>query len=162
MHLVAYGLCYGLEVLPFRFFNVFGPGQRADHQYAAVVPRFIDAALKGESPIVYGDGSQSRDFTFVGDVAGLISRAIVEGISFRYPVNLAFGGRCSLLQLLNLLSKELGKPLSPVFEPSRKGEVAHSQADSRRLHQVFGAVESTPFVDGLRDTIDWHRSRKAR
>ena len=157
-YIVAYGLCYGLEVLPFRFFNVFGPGQRANHQYAAVIPRFVDAALKGEQPVVYGDGTQSRDFTYVGDVAGLITRAIVDGISFRYPVNLAFGGRYSLLQVLEVLSAEMGVSLEPKFEQPRKGEVMHSQADTHRLRTVFGRIEPTPFVDGLRATINWFKS----
>jgi UDP-glucose 4-epimerase len=155
----AYGLCYEIDVLPFRFFNVFGPGQRADHQYAAVLPLFIDAALNGRSPVVHGDGSQSRDFTYVGDVANILGRALLENIHTTEPVNLAFGGRYTLLEVLSLLATEIGESLVPEFVEPRPGDVAHSQADSTRLRELFAGTEPTPFLVGLQTTLEWFRSR---
>lgn len=152
---VAYAHCFGLEVLPLRFFNVFGPLQPAGHAYAAVVPAFIDAALAGRAVPVHGDGSQSRDFTFVGSVANLLVRAVDERISSPTPVNLAFGGRTSLLELLALIEASLGRPVVVEHHPVRAGDVAHSQADCTRLRELFGEPEPVPLADGLRATVEW-------
>jgi len=157
---VAYAHCYGLEVLPLRFFNVFGPLQPAGHAYAAVVPAFVDAALAGRPVPVHGDGSQTRDFTYVGSVAQLLVRAVQEGVSSPEPVNLAFGGRTSLLELLAVIEKVLGRDVEVEHHPVREGDVPHSQADSTRLHQLFGALDPVPLEDGVRATVDWFRSQQ--
>jgi UDP-glucose 4-epimerase len=160
-YLRAYGLCYNIEILPFRFFNIFGPGQRADHQYTAVIPLFIDAAMNDRSPIVHGDGTQSRDFTFVGDVVEILARSLFENINSPDPVNLAFGGRYTLLEVLKLLAVQLGHPIQPEHVESRAGDVPHSQADSSRLRSLFVGTEPTPFAQGLQTTVDWFRAKQA-
>ncbi|KAB1925306.1 NAD-dependent epimerase/dehydratase family protein [Micromonospora noduli] len=153
----AYAACYGMSVLPFRFFNVFGPRQAADHAYAAVVPRFVSAALDGRPLQVHGDGTQTRDFTYVGSVISVISDAILRGVSAPDTVNLAFGARISLLELIAELEVVLGRRLEVVYGPSRAGDVRDSQADCERLRELFPAVNATSLVDGLRETVDWFR-----
>ena len=96
---LAHAQCYGFKALAFRFFNVFGPLQPAGHAYAAVVPAFIDAAIAGRPLPIHGDGGQTRDFTFVESVAAVICRSVLEGFSSSEPINLAFGGRSSLMEV---------------------------------------------------------------
>lgn len=152
---LAWGASYGLPVLSFRFFNVFGPLQPADHVYAAVVPRFAAAALAGTPLTVYGDGTQSRDFTYVGTVAGVITDAVVRGVTHPEPVNLAFGTRNTLLQLIAMLEEQLGHTVGVRFEAPRTGDVAHSQADHASLDSLFPGVTPVTLADGLRATIEW-------
>ncbi|MEV4825332.1 NAD-dependent epimerase/dehydratase family protein [Micromonospora sp. NPDC049274] len=152
---VAYAACYDLPVLPFRFFNVFGPRQAAHHAYAAVLPRFVTAALAGEPLRVHGDGRQTRDFTFVGSVTSVIVDAIVRRVSTTDVVNLAFGVRVSLLDLVAELEDILGRPLSVVHEPPRTGDVRDSQADCARLRTLFPAVRPVPLRTGLERTVAW-------
>ncbi len=154
-YVLAYGRCYGIGVLPFRFFNVFGPLQRADHQYAAVIPRFFDAVMRGDAPIIYGDGRQSRDFTYVGDVAALITEAVLRPVSCDGPVNLAFGRRLELLDVIAEMEAIVGRRITPRFEEPRVGDVLHSQADNTRLTSMFGSFAATPFPDSLRLTHKW-------
>ncbi|GAA2194352.1 NAD-dependent epimerase/dehydratase family protein [Micromonospora lupini] len=152
---VAYAACYDLAVLPFRFFNVFGPRQAAHHAYAAVLPRFITAALADEPLRVHGDGRQTRDFTFVGSVTSVLVDAIVRRVSTTDVVNLAFGARVSLLDLVAELEDILGRPLSVVHEPPRPGDVRDSQADCARLRELFPAVRPVPLRTGLERTVAW-------
>lgn len=152
---LAWQTSYGLPVLSFRFFNVFGPLQPADHAYAAVVPRFVAAALARTPLTVYGDGSQSRDFTYVGTVAGVITDAIVRRVTSPEPVNLAFGTRNTLLQLIAEIEALMGRSLDVQFETARTGDVAHSQAQHTRLDSLFPDVQPVSLADGLRATIEW-------
>ncbi|MEV5768974.1 NAD-dependent epimerase/dehydratase family protein [Micromonospora sp. NPDC052213] len=152
---VAYASCYSLPVLPFRFFNVFGPRQAAHHAYAAVVPRFVTAALAGQPLRVHGDGRQTRDFTYVGSVTSVIVDAVVRRVSAPDVVNLAFGARISLLEVIDELEQLLGRPLERFHEPPRPGDVRDSQADSRRLHELFPAVRPISLREGLRETVSW-------
>ncbi|HXY27496.1 MAG TPA: NAD-dependent epimerase/dehydratase family protein, partial [Acidimicrobiales bacterium] len=158
----AYGLAYArsfaLPVAVFRFFNVFGPLQRADHAYAAVVPAFVSAALAGEPLSVHGDGRQTRDFTFVDDVVKLLVAALLRGISTPTAVNLAFGGRSSILELIGRLEDVLGHPVSVRHGAPRRGDVRDSQADQSRLRALFPEATPVPLVDGLRATVAWYRS----
>ncbi|MET7668608.1 NAD-dependent epimerase/dehydratase family protein [Micromonospora luteifusca] len=151
----AYAACYGMSVLPFRFFNVFGPRQAADHAYAAVVPRFVSAALAGRPLQVHGDGTQTRDFTYVGSVTSVITDAILRGVSAPDTVNLAFGARISLLGMITELEGVLNRRLEVVFGAPRAGDVRDSQADCERLRELFPTVAATSFEDGLRETVDW-------
>lgn len=151
----AYHHSFGLDVLAFRFFNVFGPLQPAGHAYAAVVPAFIDAALAGRPIPVNGDGEQTRDFTFVGSVTRVISEAVLRRVTSDRPVNLAFGGRTSLNQLIRLLEEVLGRPLERQTLPARKGDVPHSQASAERLRSLFPAADPVPLEEGLRATVQW-------
>jgi UDP-glucose 4-epimerase len=155
---LAWGASYGMDVLAFRFFNVFGPLQAVGHAYAAVVPAFVDAALAGRPLPVHGDGTQSRDFTSVGTVCRVIVEALERRVACPEPVNLAFGRRVTLLELIELLEVELGHSLEREHHPVRAGDVPHSQADSTRLRHLFPDVDPVPLEDGLRATVDWFRA----
>lgn len=155
---LAYGSTYGMSTLAFRFFNVFGPLQAAGHAYAAVVPAFVDAALRGEPLPVQGDGTQSRDFTFVDTVAAVITDAVVRRVSSPEPVNLAFGSRTSLLELIATLEAELGRPLPRQHLDPRVGDVPHSQAANDRLRALFPDVVPVELADGLHRTVEWFRT----
>jgi UDP-glucose 4-epimerase len=158
---LSYGRSFGLPVLVFRFFNVFGPLQRAGHAYAAVVPAFVAAALAGEALPVHGDGEQTRDFTFVGSVVSVVVDALDRGVTAPGPVNLAFGGRASLLELATTLEEVIGRPLPRAHGPARAGDVRDSQADQSRLRALFPGIEPDSLVDGLRATVDWFRDTQA-
>jgi len=156
---LAWGASFGLDVLAVRFFNVFGPLQPAGHAYAAVVPAFIDAALAGRPIPVHGDGSQSRDFTFVGSVCRVLADATRRRVAHPEPVNLAFGSRITLLELITALEELLGHELPREHAPVRPGDVPHSQADTTRLRSLFPDVRPVAFDEGLRATVDWFRSQ---
>jgi len=152
---LAYSRSFNLRVLAFRFFNVFGPLQAADHAYAAVVPTFIAAGLRGEPLQVHGDGQQTRDFTFVGSVVAVLVDSILRSVTSAVPVNLAFGSRVSLLQLIDVLQEVLGKELARTHVNPRPGDVRDSQADQSRLRGLFPDVEPVPLDEGLRATVEW-------
>jgi UDP-glucose 4-epimerase len=147
-----------MKTLPFRFFNVFGPNQAPDHDYAAVVPTFISAALRNEPLHINGDGLQSRDFTYVGTVCDVINAALVRRTASTSPVNLAFGTRTSLLQIVNLLEETIGTPLIKVHREERVGDVRHSQADNTLLQDLFPDIQPVPLRDGIEQTVLWLRS----
>ncbi|WP_406087544.1 NAD-dependent epimerase/dehydratase family protein [Kitasatospora purpeofusca] len=157
-YLAAYHHCYGLGVLPLRFFNVFGPLQPAGHAYAAVVPAFLDAALAGRPVTVHGDGGQSRDFTFVGTVTQVITDAVLRRVVSPDPVNLAFGTRTSLLELVGELESVLGHPVEVAHTEPRPGDVRDSQADNARLRELFPDVRPVPLREGLERTAAWFRT----
>ncbi|WP_406111374.1 NAD-dependent epimerase/dehydratase family protein [Kitasatospora purpeofusca] len=157
-YLAAYHHCYGLGVLPLRFFNVFGPLQPAGHAYAAVVPAFLDAALAGRPVTVHGDGGQSRDFTFVGTVTQVITDAVLRRVVSPDPVNLAFGTRTSLLELVGELESVLGHPVEAAHTEPRPGDVRDSQADNARLRELFPDVRPVPLREGLERTAAWFRT----
>lgn len=156
---LAYQFSYGLKTLAFRFFNVFGPGQAAGHAYAAVIPQFLNAALHGQPAEVYGDGLQSRDFTFVNTVCAVIQDALVRTVHSTDPVNLAFGTNVTLLELLEELEAQLGCPIDRRFLAPRVGDVLASQADPSRLRELFPEVEPTPLTDGIAATVAWFRQQ---
>ena len=149
----------GLKTLAFRFFNVFGPLQAAGHAYAAVVPAFVDAALH-ERPIpMHGDGKQTRDFTYVGTVASVLTRAIEGQITSPEPLNLAFGTRTDLLHVVELIEDITGRQLEIEFQPSRPGDVRDSQADTTRLLTLFPDIDPVELRVGLEETVAWHQQR---
>jgi UDP-glucose 4-epimerase len=160
----AYALSYarslGLRVLVFRFFNVFGPLQSAGHAYAAVVPTFIDAALAGKPLPVHGDGTQTRDFTFVDTVVTLLSDALHRRVVAPDPVNLASGSRVSLLELISVLEKVLGHPVQLEHLERRAGDVRDSLADLTSLRQLFPDFRPTPLDEGLRETVTWFQEMR--
>jgi UDP-glucose 4-epimerase len=155
---LAHGAAFGMPVLAFRFFNVFGPLQPAGHAYAAVVPAFVEAALAGKPLPVQGDGTQTRDFTFVATVAEVLVDAVERRVTSERPVNLAFGSRVSLLELAALLGEVLGRELELDFGPARVGDVPHTQADQSRLRSLFPDVEPVDLETGLRRTVAWFES----
>ncbi|MEU7996432.1 NAD-dependent epimerase/dehydratase family protein [Micromonospora sp. NPDC049060] len=155
---LAYAACYGIGVLPFRFFNVYGPRQAANHAYAAVVPRFVSAALEGRPLQVHGDGTQSRDFTYVGSVTDVIVDAVLRRVCSPDVVNLAFGARLSLLELIAELEEVLGRRLEVEHGPSRAGDVRHSDADDGVLRALFPDVTPVPRAQALRATVQWYEA----
>jgi UDP-glucose 4-epimerase len=155
---MAYQYCYGLRTLAFRFFNVFGPRQAPGHAYAAVIPAFVHAALRGEPLPVHGDGTQSRDFTYVGTVSEVIVDAVERGVTHHTPVNLAFGSRVTLLEVIERLRAILGVPITADHTVNRPGDVPHSQADNTLLRSLFPDVEAVALDEGLAATVDWMRS----
>lgn len=155
---LAYSEVYDLPVLPFRFFNVYGPGQAAGHAYAAVVPAFLDAALKGNPLPIQGDGLQTRDFTFVGTVTETISKAAREKIHSNDAVNLAFGTRFSLLDLISTIEEELGHKVSRQHIQPRKGDVRDSQASNGHLVSLFPDIQPVELQEGIQRTIKWFKN----
>ncbi len=155
---LAWGTTFGLPTLAFRFFNVFGPLQVAGHAYAAVIPIFVHAALTGQPVSVHGDGTQSRDFTYVGSVVAAIIDALERRVTSGTPVNLAFGTRISLLDVLAKLEVLVGKPIARSYVGKRAGDVPHSQAETTRLRELFPEVVPVDFDQGLEATVDWMRS----
>jgi UDP-glucose 4-epimerase len=154
---LSYGHSFGLPVLAFRFFNVFGPLQPAGHAYAAVVPAFVSCALAGRPLTIHGDGTQTRDFTFVGTVVAVLSDAIRRQVTDPEPVNLAYGSRVSLLEMIAALEEVVGHQLRRDHVEPRAGDVPHSQADQTRLIRMFPEVRPTPLLEGLRATVAWFR-----
>ena len=155
---LSYQRVFGLEAVAFRFFNVFGPLQRAGHAYAAVVPAFVSAALEGRPLPIHGDGSQTRDFTYVGSVAEVIARVLRDRASSDTPVNLAFGTRYSLLDVIDLLEKVLGQPLARAHTDPRPGDVHDSQADQSAVRALVPDLEPLDLETGLRETVAWFRT----
>lgn len=155
---LAYGHTYGLPTLAFRFFNVFGPLQAAGHAYAAVIPAFVDCTLRGEPLPVHGDGTQSRDFTFVDTVCAVIGDALDRTVSHDDPVNLAFGTRTNLLTVIDMLRDLVDSDLVVDNQTVRTGDIAHSQASDALLCELFPDVGPVSFETGLRATVDWMRT----
>jgi UDP-glucose 4-epimerase len=154
---------YGLETVALRYFNVYGPRQRPDSAYAAVVPLFIGALLSGQAPVVHGDGRQSRDFTFVDDVveANLAAaNASAEDVTGKV-FNIACGGSHSLIDLLETLGNLLGVVVAPVHTEGRAGDVRHSQADVSAARARLGFTARVSFEEGIGRTIAWVRSRSS-
>jgi nucleoside-diphosphate-sugar epimerase len=150
---------YGLQTVALRYFNVFGPRQDPNSQYAAVIPRFTSALLEGRRPTIFGTGEQTRDFTYVGDVVQanqVASEAGLEACGGAY--NIACGRQIVLLDLLAVLEKLTGQKASPVFEPPRAGDVLHSVASIARAEQDLGYRPSTGIEEGLRRTVEAARS----
>lgn len=144
---------YGLETVVLRYFNVYGPRQDPASDYAAVIPAFILHLLRGEAPVIYGDGQQSRDFTFVGDVVAANVAALTAPGAAGQFMNIGAGSRASLLDLLAALRASAGDT-PPRFEPPRAGDVRDSQADISRARDVLGYEPSVTFAEGLRRTVD--------
>jgi UDP-glucose 4-epimerase len=151
---------YGLETVALRYFNVYGPRQRPDALYAAVIPLFIDALLNGRDPVVHGDGLQSRDFTYVADVVAANLRAAAAGTAScaGHVYNVAAGNEWTLLDVLRVLGEQLGIEPRPQFVDARPGDVRHSRADASAAVRDLGWRAETMLDEGLRLTVDWLRS----
>src|SRR5215467_8505715 len=149
---------YGFEAVALSSFNIFGPRQDPESQYAAVIPKFVTAMLDGGRPVVYGDGLQSRDFTYVDNVveANLLASQ-TEGIAGQ-AFNVACGGRYTLLDLLERLNTIVGSDIAPVHEAARAGDVRDSQASIEAAERAFGYSVVVGFEEGLRRTVDWYRT----
>lgn len=153
----AFTATYGLETVVIRYFNVFGPRQDPESPYAAVIPRFITAMLSGRRPVIYGDGLQSRDFTYVANVveANLLAADAPEASG--RVLNAAGGRSITLLELLAALEDLLGVKANPQHDPPRPGDVRESMADITLARQVLGYQPRVDFHEGLRRSIDYYR-----
>lgn len=147
---------YGLETISLRYFNVFGPRQDPSSAYSGVISRFIDALMKNKQPIIYGDGEQSRDFTYIANVVDANLRAAQTSQGLGRVVNVANGERVSLNELLNVLRQITGKEaVEADYQPERKGDVKHSQASNARAVEWLGYQKLIGLEEGLWRTIDW-------
>jgi UDP-glucose 4-epimerase len=161
MYCLAFHRSYGLETVALRYFNVFGPRQDPHGAYAAVIPRFIDAWLKGERLVLYGDGRQSRDFTYVENVvAGNLLAAESPRAAGRV-LNLASGRSYSLLDLIASLEALLGRAADVRREPARVGDVRDSLADITLARELLGYEPVVDFHEGLRRTLAWYREQSS-
>ena len=158
---LAFQQSYGMKTLAFRFFNVYGPRQMPGHVYAAVIPVFVDALLKGEQLPINGDGSNSRDFTFVGTVCKVLLDAAERQVSHAEPVNLAFGTNTNLLELVSKIEKVAGQNAEVFHRDPRPGDVPHSQADNASLRGLFPDVQPVTLEDGLTQTVEWFKKELA-
>jgi len=153
----AFSASFGLETVRLRFFNIFGPRQRADSPYSGVIALFIAAMSHGETPTVHGDGLQSRDFTYVSNaVQALLKAATAEGISGKV-YNVGTGRSISVLDLVAALNRLLGKNLAPKHTSPRAGDVRYSLADISRARRELGYEPEVEFEEGLKQSIDWYR-----
>ena len=153
--------CYGLETVGLRYFNIFGPRQKPDGPYAAVIPLFMDALLKNQGPFINGDGDQSRDFTFVSNAVQANIRGMfttTPGASAR-AYNVAVGERATVNQLFEILKTLTGATTEPVYRESRAGDVKHSLADISLAKKYLNYQPSTRFENGLAVTLDWFQQR---
>jgi nucleoside-diphosphate-sugar epimerase len=153
---------YGLETVTTRFFNVFGPRQQPGSPYSGVISLFIDALASGKGPLVHGDGRQTRDFTYVGDVVTGVLRCCEAPNIAGDVINVAAGGRISLLDLIRTLQEILNQRAAPTFGPTREGDVRDSQADIEKARRHLDFAPATSFEDGLRQTVAWYQSQHAR
>jgi UDP-glucose 4-epimerase len=156
---LAYAKTYGLSVSTFRFFNIFGPWQRPDHEYAAVLPKWISKCINGDEIEIFGDGEQTRDFTYVGTVVNVIIDCISNKVMHPEPVNLAYGNNISLNQVIELLKKSF-PDFKVEYLPQRNGDVLHSKNDPKLVQSLYPNVSVEKFENSLQETINWFRKSK--
>ncbi len=152
---------YGLETVTIRYFNVFGPRQDPSSPYSGVISVFATSLLNNRSPLIFGDGEQTRDFTYVTNVVdGVLRAAEAPGVSGEI-INVATGGRVSLKQLFTAMREVIGASVEPTFTDARTGDVRDSQADIAKARRLLGYVPLVTFQEGLRRTVEWYRSEPA-
>ncbi len=149
---------FGLETFALRYFNVFGPRQVQNSPYAAVIPRFIGALMQGEPPVIYGDGRQSRDFSYVDNVVEANLLAMKAKVGFGEAFNVACGQRTTVVQVANQLTMLLGVEVKPVHREPRPGDVRHSLADIAKAEALLGYRPGIDLSAGLVRTVDWYRN----
>ncbi|HUT22771.1 MAG TPA: SDR family oxidoreductase [Sumerlaeia bacterium] len=155
----VFTICYGLETIVLRYFNVFGPRQDPASEYSAVIPLFITAVLEGRQPVFYGDGCQTRDFTYVANnvEANLLAARSDKGAGMTF--NIACGESYSLRQLLAAINQAAGTNFEAIEKPPRVGDVRHSMADVSLAREALGYEVSVPFEEGVRRTVEWYRGQ---
>ena len=155
----VYHQLFGINTVALRYFNVFGRRQNPASQYAAVVPAFVTRILKGSPPVVYGDGTQSRDFTHIDNVIDANFKALeAPSAACGRVYNVGCGSSVTLLDLIKSINKTLGTDIEPRFDPPRPGDVLHSRADIEQTKENIGYDPKVDFDEGLRRTIDWYRA----
>jgi UDP-glucose 4-epimerase len=153
----AFTATYGLETVTLRYFNVFGPRQDPNGQYAAVIPKFITAILAGQRPTIYGDGKQSRDFTYIDNIIQGNLLAAEAHAAVGRTINIACGKSYNLLELLAGINRALGTRVEPIFAPARVGDVRDSLADISLARELLGFEPAIDFEEGLRRTVEYYR-----
>lgn len=153
----AFTATYGLETVTLRYFNVFGPRQDPNGQYAAVIPKFITAILVGQRPTIYGDGKQSRDFTYIDNIIQGNLLAAEAPAAVGRTINIACGKSYNLLELLAGINRALGTRVEPIFAPARVGDVRDSLADISLARELLGFEPAIDFEEGLRRTVEYYR-----
>ena len=157
-YLSVFTTCFGLETVALRYFNVFGPRQDPSSAYSGVLSLFMKCAIERKAPTIFGDGEQSRDFTYVEDVVALnLKAATAEGVSGRM-FNAGNGGRVTLNEAWTLLQELEGVRVDPLYGPPRAGDVRHSQADTTMAVQCLGHAPRYSFAEGIRLTLEWYKS----
>jgi UDP-glucose 4-epimerase len=156
----AFTHVYGLETVALRYFNVFGPRQDETSQYAAVIPKFIASMLAGRPPTIYGDGEQSRDFTFIDNVVHGNLLALHAPDAAGEVINLALGGSISLLSLVDRLNRVLGTSIAPIHAAPRPGDIKYSRADVSKAVDLLDFAPVVDFDTGLARTVAWFRQRE--
>lgn len=153
---------YGLETVALRYFNVFGPRQDPASMYAAVIPLFVTALLRDEAPTIFGNGEQTRDFTYIGNVvAGNILATTVPAEKVAGEVfNLAAGGQTSLNELVDILHEIMVKNIAPTYTDPRPGDIMHSRADIEKARELLGFEPEISFIEGIRRTTEWYRDQQ--
>jgi UDP-glucose 4-epimerase len=152
---------YGLETVTIRYFNVFGPRQDPGSAYSGVISRFLLALTEGEQPVIFGDGEQTRDFTYVANVVDGVLRAVEAPKASGEVINVATGGRISLNELLRTLQRLTGNTAAAHYEPTRAGDVRDSQADIAKAERLLGYRPLVPLADGLERTLAWFQQEPA-
>jgi UDP-glucose 4-epimerase len=160
LYMQSFTTTYGLETVRLRFFNIFGPRQRADSPYSGVIALFAAALREGRTPTVFGDGLQSRDFTFVTDVVQALTRAAEAPRASGQVYNIGTGRGTTLLQLIDALNRQLGTNIAPKHAPARPGDVRHSRADISSARRDLDYEPAVRFEDGLAQTLRWFRQQK--
>jgi nucleoside-diphosphate-sugar epimerase len=149
---------YGLETVTIRYFNVFGPRQDPGSPYSGVISLFSTALLEGRQPVIYGDGEQTRDFTYIANVVDGVLRACEAADASGEVLNVATGGRVSLNELLRTMNRIVGTNIEAIYKDPREGDVRDSQADISKARRVLGYTPLVGLEDGLRRTLDWCRT----
>jgi UDP-glucose 4-epimerase len=158
----AFGRCYGLENVCLRYFNIFGPRQDPDSPYSGVLSRFTNAFLQDEPPVVFGDGEQSRDFTYVDNAVQANVLACEAPAASGYVFNIGTGDRYTLNETLEILRRLSGKRVQAKYEPPREGDIRDSQADITAARDVLGYDPAVRFEEGLEKTYEWYREASAK
>jgi nucleoside-diphosphate-sugar epimerase len=152
---------YGLETVTIRYFNVFGPRQDPSSPYSGVISVFATALIEDRSPTIYGDGEQTRDFTYVANVVDGVLRACEASGASGEVINVATGGRISLNQLFHTMKSLVGATADPIYVETRAGDVRDSQADISKARRILGYEPTISFEEGLRRTVEWYRTATA-
>ena len=162
LYLQVFGRCYGLENVALRYFNVFGPRQDPGSPYSGVLAKFCTAYLEEGQPVIFGDGEQTRDFTFVENAVQANLLAFEAPNASGRVFNVGVGGRVSLNKVTEVLAKISGNKLEVKHEPAREGDIRDSQADITQAREVLGYDPPVDFEEGLRRTLEWYRTTKAK
>jgi UDP-N-acetylglucosamine/UDP-N-acetyl-alpha-D-glucosaminouronate 4-epimerase len=152
---------YGLETVPLRYFNIFGPRQNPHSPYTGVLSKFITAYLRGATPVIFGDGEQSRDFTYIENTVDATLRACTAPQAAGHVINVGVGERHTLNETIGLLNKIFGKQVQPQYTSPRPGDALHSHADISLARQLLGYQPTVGFEAGLRRTVEWYRAELA-